>query len=409
MSTDAAPSFANPEISGCPWSTYRQLQDERPVYRDPVTGFYEVTRWEDIRKVASDPDTFGSKMDTRIQSGVQGEIRQLYETEGFPMVPTMINNDPPDHRTIRSLVDKAFTAIRIRKLEPNIEALANDLIDGFASRGSAEFVNEFAIPLPMVIIAEQLGVPRSRQDEFKSWSDALLGVNDPLTPQDQLIPLTRKIIDMQQFLATQVERMWREPDDTIIGTVSQATVDGRRLELGELVNIFQNVLVAGNETTTQAFGNSMQLLVSQPGLQDRLRANPNETVTFVEESLRLFAPLQGFFRKTRKDVELGGTLIPAESMVILRFGAGGRDPRRFECPEQVQLDRKNAREHLTFGYGIHFCIGNQLARAELRIGLVCLLERLRNIRLAPGPDAVFYKPSFLTYGPRHMQIQFDPG
>ncbi len=291
---------------------------------------------------------------------------------------------------------------------PAIRAEVAALMTACETSAEVEFVKQFAIPLPLNIICDQLGVARDDHLAFKAGSDAMLAVADPLTPAAKMLDYVRDIIRMQHILARRVELVRQKPDDTIFSIVANNEVDGELLTVGMMVNLFQNILVAGNETTTNALGNALQILIDDAALRERLRADGSRELVrnFVEEALRLRAPLQGFFRVVTRDTELGGVKIPAGSTVMLRWGAGGLDPAQYECPEELQLARKAITQHMAFGHGLHFCIGNQLARAEMRAAFEAIVTRWPNVRLADG-DAVERLPAFFAHGPRRMHIRLD--
>jgi cytochrome P450 len=369
---------------------------------------YEVVGAAEIRAAATDVQTFSNRMNRQSahSAALQREISDLYARDGFPPIPTLLNNDGSDHRRYRSLVDRAFTVARINALMPAIRAEVDALMTACETSAEVEFVQQFAIPLPLNIICDQLGVAREDHRVFKAGSDAMLAVADPLTPAARMLDYVRDIIRMQHILARRVELVRRKPDDTIFSVVANNAVDGELLTVGMMVNLFQNILVAGNETTTNALGNALEILIDDPALRERLRADGGRELVrnFVEEALRLRAPLQGFFRVVTRDTELGGVKIPAGATVMLRWGAGGLDPAQYECPERLQLDRKAISQHMAFGHGLHFCIGNQLARAEMRAAFEAIVARWPNVRFADG-DAVERLPAFFAHGPRRMRIR----
>jgi len=403
-------SMSDPEVFGCPFHAYRALQAAAPVYKDPKTGYYEVTGFQEIRDIAADTATFSNRVNRQNSrpAELQAQMRQLYDEAGFPPVPTLLNNDPPDHRKVRGLVDKAFMPARINALQPAIMEEVTRLIDAVIDRGEMEFVSEFAISLPLNIIADQLGVSRADRPIIKAGSDALVGVADPLTPDDMMLELVRRIIEMQKLLADRIEHVRRQPDDTILSVVANAEVGGEGYELPMLVHLFQNILVAGNETTTNALSNTLLMLVDDSALFARLRDDAGLVRPFIEEALRVKAPFQGFYRVAIADKEVAGVLIPKGAIVMLRWGAAGWDEKVFACPEQMQFDRPpSAQKHLVFGSGVHFCLGNLLARAELRSAVEEITRRMKNLRLADSPTARVLAPSFLNQGVARIELRFD--
>jgi len=410
MSAETRPfSFADPEVMACPYPHYRRMQREAPVFHDPLTGIFEVTGHELIRDIASKPHLFSNK--TNRQSSRSPELNraigELYEREGFLPVPSLLNNDPPDHRPVRSLVDKAFMPARINALKPDILAEVTALIDAADRTGRIEFVADFAIPLPLNIIADQLGVARSERDVIKLGSDALVAVADPVTPDDRILEMTGRIIAMQQLLAKRIERARRYPDETILSVVTNGTLNGEPVQMKLLIHLFQSILVAGNETTTNALGNGLRMLIEQPAVFERLSADQGRVKPFVEESLRLVAPLQGFYRVATEDTELAGVAIPKGGVLMLRWGAANHDEAVFACPEALDIDRPNISKHTTFGSGVHFCLGSMLARTELCIAFGEITRRWRNIRVDGGPEAAVPAPAFFNQGMAHLPIVFD--
>ena len=410
MTSEPRPfSFANPEVMACPFPHYRRLQREAPVFHDPVTGLYEITGHDLIREVAAQPQLFSNMVSRQSSRSEQlnAAMLDLYEREGFLPVASLLNNDPPNHRPVRSLVDKAFMPARMAKIRPSIDAEVDRLIDAANSKGEIEFVSEFAIPLPLNIIADQLGVPRTEREKIKQGSDAMIAVADPMTPDDQMLEMTRRIIAMQHLLKERIDYARAHPDETILSVVANGEMNGEEVPIRLLIHLFQSVLVAGNETTTNALGNAMLMLIDRPELFAELSANPDRVKPFVEESLRFVAPLQGFYRYATADTELAGIKIPQDSVLMLRWGAANHDEAVFASPEQLNLDRPNLSKHSTFGAGIHFCIGNLLARSELYSAFGEITRRWSNVRVVGGRDAAVHAHQFFNQGMARLPIAFD--
>jgi len=400
-------SFADPAVQLCPFHAYKKLHAEARVYRDPVTGFYEVSGFDDLSKIVMDPATFSSVhaiYADKSKLSPNPEVRRLLTEEGFPNLPTLINADEPAHRMYRKLVDTSFLPNRVKALEAHITELVTTLMDKFADRGTAEFVAEFATPLPLYVISDLIGVSRERAADFRVWSDAMINVHQPQITPERQIELTRQIVAMQQFFAAEFENAKANPGPNILGDLVRAQIEGRPVNPAEAVNLLTSVLVAGNETTNAALGSAMRRLIQTPGLEAQLRAEPEKIPAFIEETLRLDSPLQSQFRRNVKEVEIAGVTIPADSIIVLRLGAGNRDEQRFTRADEINLDRNRVRQHLAFGQGIHMCIGHLLARSELNISYRLLLGRLRNFRLT---GEIKYEPSFIGYGPRVLPIAFE--
>ncbi len=403
------PSFSAPDIQKCPFPVYDKLRASAPVYRDPVTGNYVLTRYADVRKTLLDTKTFSSRngLGASRPNAALDAVNKIYDENGWRPIDTLQSQDPPEHRTYRQLVDKAFAPSRIDALEPRINQIIHGLIDGFADKPEIEFLSEFAIKLPMTVIAEQLGADAADMDRFKTWSDTVTRFLDPTLGADDQIAIARTLVEMQQYLAAAIETVREKPNDKLLSRLVHAEVDGRRLDMSELQSIMRQLIVAGNETTTTTLAAGMKLLIDQPELVGRLRSEPGLMRNFVEETLRVMSPVQTLFRRVMRDVEIAGVTIPEGALVEVRYGAANRDPAEFECPAQLDLNRSNAKSHLAFGFGPHICIGNQLARGELRLAFAALIDRLDNFRLSRGQDSYVYTPNFVAYGMTRLWMGFD--
>lgn len=400
-------SFTDPQVQLCPYAHYRKLQQTDRVYRDPGSALHEVLGYADLRKIALDPKTYSSVHSLygdRSHSPVKDELDRIYREQGFPSLPTLINADEPVHRKYRNLVDQSFAAPRVKQLEPYIREISDMLIDRFSARGETEFVTDFAELLPLYVISDQIGVSREHARDLKRWSDAMIEVHMPGITPEREIELTHVVVEFQRFVADAYQRTQREPSVGLLTDLATSTIDGRPVELREVVHLISGILVAGNETTTSALASAMLRLTEQPELQRELAADAARIPLFIEEVLRLDAPLQCQFRRAVQSVELSNTAIEAESVLVLRFAAGNRDEQRYPNADKIDLSRPDIRQHLAFGAGIHVCLGQALARTELRIAYEQLLSRLADFRLFGTVERI---PSFMTYGPRRLPIAFS--
>jgi len=323
----------------------------------------------------------------------------------------LLNADPPEHARQRKIVNRAFTPPKVQALEPRIRAVAQALVDGFAGRGAVELVAEYAVPLPLTIIAECLGVDEGDLPMFKRWSDDFVaGIGNPEMDKDQLRSLLVSQDEFYAYFGERIEERRATPRDDLISDVVHATLDGGPLEDHEMLGMFTQFLVAGNETTTKLIASGVRLLLDRPELATSLRRAPAALAGFVEEVLRVEPPVQGLYRTATTDTDLGGVAIPAGAHLLLLYAAGNRDEHRFARPDTVDPARSNAMQHLAFGRGEHYCLGAALARAEGRIGLEVLLERFADLRLAPGiaPDELEYEPSYVLHGLRRLPLAFTP-
>jgi cytochrome P450 len=389
------------------------------VWVEEIESF-AVTRYEDVMAVLKHPELFSSGMATgpvlarQIAQGIaglmaesNGGIEQALARVSRGQVKVLLSADPPLHRRQRNLVNRAFTQRRVKESEDAIRAIAVELVDRFPSPGPVEFVKAFAVPLPLSVIADRLGVPRADMADFKKWSDdftAAIG-NHHMGP-DELRAMMLSQAEFYTYFEAMVDKRRAEPADDLVSELVQSKLpDGDELSAPELLGMLNQFLVAGNETTTKLLAYAMRRLASEPALADRLRSDPALVEPFVEEMLRLESPVQGLYRQAVQDTTVGGVDIPAGSSVWIAYGSANHDGEAFSCPEDVDLERGYSQPHLAFGFGEHFCLGAALARAEARIGLSVLLERLPGLRLAPGNDFA-YEPSYALHGLRELWIEY---
>jgi cytochrome P450 len=407
MITDMpAISLVDPQIQVCPFASYDKIRAEQRVYIDPVTGYYVLTHYDDVRAATADTETLSSRagqIGIREGSAVAEQVQKIYETEGWMPVHSLVNNDPPDHGRFRPFVERAFLPARLKSIGPKIEQAVERLIENFAAAGEVEFMGAFAMVLPLLIFGAEFGIPEADQPAFRQWSNALLAQMNPVLPPDRELELTREVVALQQYLIKRIEHYRAYPGEVLLSDLVQAA-DLGKMNTAELLSVIQMLVPAGHETTANALGSGMRRIAEDAALQATLRDNPDSIPNFVEEVLRLDAPVQGLFRRAKRDIEIAGVRIPAGATVVLSWGAANRDPAKFAAPNDVALARGNSRQHLSFGLGAHFCVGSQLARAELVTAFKILLARLEDIRLAPA--GVSYNPHFFAYGPATLHLAF---
>ncbi len=405
--TVSAPiSFADPDIQRCPFHAYDTLREETPVYRDPVTGNYVLTRYDDVRKALLNVKALRNR--TGLTSTREDPAaKALYAEKGWLPMDTLVSNDPPEHRIYRTLVDKVFIPARVNALEPRIEEIIHELIDGFIDEDEIDFLDRFAVNLPMYVIAEQLGVDKEHKARFKLWSDVSVEMTSPVLTPERELEIAALVIEMQNYLAEQIARVRAKPDETLISHLANTDTQGRLLDTRELLSIIHQLLVAGNETTTTTLASGMKMFIEQPELVEAIHDDPSLAKPFAEEVLRTLSPVQVLFRKAAEDIEIDGVAIPAGSIVEVRYGAANRDPRQYPAPEVLDLKRANAQSHLAFGAGPHLCIGNQLARGELRLAFQALTRRLKNFRASRGEDSYHWMTSYIAHGPDRLWMRFD--
>jgi cytochrome P450 len=372
----------DPAIIANPFPHYQLLQQEAPVYEVEKYGFYVLSRYDDVVSAAQDWEHF---------STTWGPGPQRIENP----VASILQSDPPEHTRLRSIVSKAFTPRAVRACEPLVDRYAHECIDAILERGEADWIDEYSIPIPVVVIAELLGVPREDRALFRKWSDDIVGA---IAGKVDAGPSQ---LEFNDYFSKVVAARQREPRDDVISKLLQPNSKGEQLTTPEVLSFCLSLLVAGNETTTGLIGNLFFELAKRPDDWKRLREDPSLVASAVEESLRFDAPNQGLFRHTVKEVELHGVVIPAGRKVLLLFGAAGRDPDHFDRPDQFDIARSPNR-HIAFGAGIHHCLGASLGRLEANTALRIATERIAEIRLID--ESPPYVPVFFIRCPEHYRI-----
>ena len=404
-------------VRECPFAYLQAIRKESPVYFMKELGAFYVSRYEDIRHVKKHPELFSNNI---YEFGGQrgGTVRNIAETyraeNGWKRVSTLQRTDPPVHTMYRGLINDAFTVARVRKMTDYVETCVNDLIDRFIDKGTCDFVQEFSIPLPCTVIADQLGVPRDRIWDLKRWSDAMLAPGGGFVDDDAAIECARQVVDAQRFFASVMDARRQEPRDDIISDlvhtqVTDANGVTRPLDMYELQDLLDQLLTGGNETTTNAIGSAMMLLLQRPETMERMRSDPRLIRNFIEESLRYETPVLHLWRVATCDTELGGVKIPKGSSIALGYASANRDERVFDNSEDFDIERKKAGAHLAFGSGPHHCPGAALARQEMFSTFTIVLKRLANIRLVDADDRFAHVPSSFLRGLKSLEIRFDVG
>jgi cytochrome P450 len=406
-------NFFDPEVIECPYEFYKLAREQAPVMELPQdmlgAKLFLVTRYDLVVEILKNVEVFSSNF-AALLSGKEEqdpEIQKI-ESQGWPQVNTLLTADPPEHERFRVLVNKAFTTSRVKKMQNYMEQIVDELIDRFIDKGECEFINELAVPLPVKVIAAQLGVPQEDLPKFKKWSDSFIARLGRMISKEQELECVKDVVAFQHYFNNVIEERRKEPKDDLITDLVQAEVAGERsLDQAELLNIIQQLLVAGNETITNAIAGGMLLLIQNPEQMALVQEEPSKIENLVEEVLRLESPTAGMWRVVQQDTELEGVQLPAGSLLMVRFDSANRDRAKFEDGDRFDVCRQNAVSHLSFGHGIHFCVGAMLARKEMQVTYERLLRRIKNIRLAPGKNDLKHFPNVLLRGLKHLYIEFD--
>jgi cytochrome P450 len=379
-----------------PFPIYRKIREEQPVYHDPERDNWNIFRYKDVLWVLSDYETFSSRF-----TGGQGG-------EDEPFSASMIATDPPKHRQLRNLVSQAFTPRAVNALEPRIKEIVKEHLDKVADAGEIDAIQDLGYPLPVIVIAEMLGIPPEDRAKFKEWSDNIVAMADLGGEVDYSEFIgNQSIMDMSAYFMGMIEHRRENPGDDLISGLLQANIDGETLNIIEMLGFCALLLVAGNETTTNLIGNALLTFTEHPEAWEKLRSEREMLPQTIEEVLRYLSPVQSMFRVTKREVEVAGTKIPAGAPVVAWIGSANHDETQFTDADSFRPDRQ-PKGHLAFGHGIHYCLGAPLARLEAGIALGEMLDRYERLSLKDGAS-IERVPSLLVYGLKNVPVTFENG
>jgi cytochrome P450 family 150 subfamily A5 len=404
--------FVDPVILQDPTPYYVALRRLGPVVREPHRGVFLVSGLEEVLALYADHDSFSSiasplgpfsVIPTPHEGQTLAEVVRDRRAE-IPLSDLLVTLDPPEHTRHRGLLHKLLTPNRLKENEAFMWTLADRLIDGFVDRGEVELCAAYAGPFTLLVIADLLGVPQEDHATFLRW---LQGDEAPLPGDVKGAPTGPTVLhNTYPYFTRYIEQRRAAPADDVMGKLAAVSFpDGTLPEVLEVVRLAAILFAAGQETTARTISTGMRVLAEQPALADELRADPDAIGNFVEECLRLESPVKGPFRLAVRDTQLAGVDIPAGSILMAMNGAANRDPRVFPDGDRFDAKRANARRHIAFGHGAHFCIGANLARAESRISFERLLARLDEMRLVDA-SRLTYAPSFLIRGLNDLPLRF---
>lgn len=396
--------YADPAFVADPFPLYRRLREDAPVHRVVIAGGLDawlVTRYDDALAALSDP---------RLSSDVRDAsdarlLRQLPETQRESMLSTMLRSDPPDHTRLRGLVSKAFTARRVAGLRPRIQSLTDGLLEAIVPAGHADLVADFALPLPVTVISELLGVPVDDRHDFQRWTDRMImrGAEPP-----DVAVVSEAWQHMRAYVTELIVAKRAHPGDDLLSALITARDEEQQLTEDELIAMVFLLLAAGYITTVNLIAGGIATLLAHPDQLALLRSAPGLLPGAIEEFLRHDGPVSpGIARFAREDVEIAGVTVPRGATVLIGSAIADRDPARFPDPDLLDITRQD-NAHLAFGHGIHYCLGAPLARLEGQIAIGTALRRLPGLALAVAPDEIRWRPGGLR-GPESLPVTFTPG
>jgi cytochrome P450 len=414
--------FRDERLVDDPYPYFEALRRKCPVVREDHVGVTMVTGWQEAVDIYNDAETFSSCISVTgpfpgFPVPLEGDdVTDLIEKhrDEIPFSDQLPTLDPPTHTNHRALLMRLITPKRLKENEDAMWVLADLVLDDFLAPGHGEFIHGFAGPFTLRVIADLLGVPEEDREglierlQRGNYGGGLGSTGDKTlahTPFQYLY----------EVFADYVEDRRREPrDDVLTGLATATFPDGSLPEVGDVVRVATNVFTAGQETTVRLLGTALKVLADRPDIQRALRGDRSLIPNFIEEALRIESPVKGDFRLSRVPTTVGETPLSAGTTVMVLNGAANRDPRRFEDPDTFDPARKNARQHLSFGRGIHSCPGAPLARAETRVGIERLLDRTADIRISetkhgPANDRRYrYIPTYILRGLTELHLEFDP-
>ena len=378
-----------------PYPVYHRLRERDPLHWSILTRQVVVSRYEDVDRILRDWRSFSN--DLRKDPGSNQSVAARRRLK-----PSMLALDPPDHTRLRRLVNRAFTPRQVAKMEDYIRATAHALLDDVGDAGEFDLMPAFAVPLPTIVIARMIGVPEEDLDRFKAWSDDLARLLEPILSERRLEKAFAADRQFAAYFTNVIEERRREPRDDLVSRLVEAEEEGDKLTADETKVMLRLLLAAGNETTTNLIGNGLRALLRHPEQLALLRERPELAGAAVEELLRYDSPVQVDGRIAVKDTEVGGTTVEAGTRVAPLLGSANHDPTRFRRPAELDITRSDV-GNISFGRGIHHCLGAPLARLEGRVALEVLLERFEDIRF--GSRRPVFRRTIVLRGLRHLDVR----
>jgi cytochrome P450 family 142 subfamily A polypeptide 1 len=375
-----------------PHDAYAWMREHAPVYYDEPNELWGVASYSGVKAASIDTESFSSAQGIRPK---------------FPQLPMMIDFDAPEHVRRRRLVSEGFTPKRVRAMEDNLRQVCDALIDQVCERGSCDFVADIAAPLPIIVIGDMLGVAPADRDDLLRWSDDMLkaqGSPDPSLFEGAAVAFTEYTNYINPIFE---DRRQRRSTDDLVGVLCHAEIDGDSLDDDSLIHETLLILIGGDETTRHVISGGMEELLAHPDQLARLAAEPDLMPGAVEEMLRWVSPIKNMARTATRDAELEGVTIPAGQELILLYPSANRDAAVFEHPGEFDITR-SPNPHMAFGFGAHFCLGNQLARLEMKVMVERVLARMPDLHLTVDRTALPRRKASFISGIEEMPVAFTP-
>jgi cytochrome P450 len=399
----------SPEFLANPYPVFDRLRSNDPIFWSETNSYWILTRYADIATLIQNANLSSNRL--RAHSDRMPKEAKEHFRPFFTLVSSwMLMIDPPDHTRLRGLVNKAFTPRVVENMRALVQTLVDQMLDAVQQQGYMDVIADLANPLPATVIAELLGVPGADHQQFKKWSDdvavALSGIDSGATREELqglYITAQKSVLELSAYFRERVIELRRQPQEHLLSALVQAEEQGDRLTEDELFANCVLLMIAGHETTTNLIGNGMLALLQHPPQLEELRLNPDLIASAVEELVRFESPVQKMGRIALADIQIGGKRIQKGQLVVFSFAAANRDPEVFASPNELDLARKPNR-HLSFGHGLHYCVGAALARLEGQITINTVLARLPKLRLA-GENLEWHR-NFTLRGLKSLPMAF---
>lgn len=407
-------SLADTNVLFNPNKYYRILRRSDPVHFDDQLGMYVVSRYQDLYEVLHDSEAYSLELGYHRLFGLGhlDELKGILNRHGGGYIPDFIMSDPPRHGRIRRLMEGAFRPHRLKQLEPEFTAIIGGLVEALADKGEADGIHDIAIPMTTSFMTGQLGLRDLDAATIGGWTHAYNAMFSGLQSREEMVAHAMQICELQKYIIALVRERQAHPGEDMISdlvTMQLEDDDNPRLSFEEIVALVRALLIGGNDTISTALANLLFAIATKPAIAARLDESANDDRQlgrFVEEMLRLEPPVRGLSRVTTREVELGGTRLPAGAMLFLLFASANDDESMFGSPRTFDMERANLGKHLTFGAGIHRCVGLSLARMEVKFAAREIACRLADIRLAIPVEEIRYIPSIIMLSMESLPLRF---
>ncbi|MDN3521994.1 cytochrome P450 [Halomonas ramblicola] len=399
--------FEDPYLSN-PWSFLEKARREEPIFYSPLINHWVVTRYDDVRRVLGDPESFSNRMSQSPVKPWPKEAIEIFEARGFPLIPNLNNSDPPEHTKLRAFMRGAFTPRKLKWLEQPTRDFFNEAIDDLQGKQSADIVKEVFHDTPARVLFKMLGIPDEDIAMVKGWSEGRALLTWGRLSDEEIVAQIPSFCDYLQYCFDRVDALEANPGEDYISELIQQwhAEKPEGITKQNIAVMLFGLLMAGHDTTTNLSGNTVRALLTHREQWELLCQDPSLIPNAVEEGLRYEGSVIAWRRVTTRDVEIAGVEVPANSMVLVVLGSANRDRSHFSDPDTFDIRRENARDHLSFSFGPHFCMGSPLARLEMKVYLEELTRRIPSLRMVPGqkPD---YLPNTSHRGSSTLLVEWD--